>query len=227
MHAPRAFTLIELLVVIAIVAVLIAILLPALGASRDAARRTACLANMRSLETAHTVYTTNNDGRTLGTLHLDASQGNRWHDVLTSYDPMLLLRSPMDTSPHFEEPIEGQLRVTSYSINHYLTPDYRHGYATIDRVPTPGATAHFVIAVFEGPKAVADHVHPYLWHSPVPGASAGKASLEIQTNAHTGDPATPAARSAYGFLDGHAESIAFEDLYTDAGKNNFDPAVAH
>jgi prepilin-type N-terminal cleavage/methylation domain-containing protein len=53
MHRCRlAFTLIELLVVIAIVGILVAILLPAIGAARDASRRTACLNNLHQIATA-------------------------------------------------------------------------------------------------------------------------------------------------------------------------------
>lgn len=219
----RAFTLIELLVVICIIAVLITILLPALGSVRRSAQQTACLSNMRQLEMAHWAYTTDNKGRMLGTSH--GGTNTSWIEMLRTYDKGLLLRSPLDTSPHFEggTPIDGVYRQTSYALNLYLSPDTALGLAKVDQVKSPGQVIHFVIKAYQGNPAVADHVHPNLWNSAFTTFIPANASQEMQINAHGGEAGTTHALSAYGFLDGHAEQATFEAVYTDINRNLFNP----
>jgi prepilin-type N-terminal cleavage/methylation domain-containing protein/prepilin-type processing-associated H-X9-DG protein len=61
-HKKGGFTLIELLVVIAIIAILAAILFPVFAKAREMARKSSCLANLKEITLAYTMYINDSDG---------------------------------------------------------------------------------------------------------------------------------------------------------------------
>ena len=81
MRRDHAFTLIELLVVISIIALLIGILLPVLGSARESGRRSQCLQNVKSMQTAAVTFAGEAKGWYPKTYHDSTlAGGTNWGD---------------------------------------------------------------------------------------------------------------------------------------------------
>ncbi len=245
MKNRRAFTLIELLVVISIIALLVGILLPALGAARRSAQTLKCLSQMRQLEIAHYAYITSNDGWLInaGLPHgtVAPNEGIAWINTLESYySEDMILRSPVDECLYWDEPspyVSGgnTYRRTSYGINTFLadvnqsgrSPDGAEAWNRLDRVQAPTKTVHFLIMAFDGEFATADHPHPENWDVfGVGGDVVAKiANEQVQIDAHGGEAESFNARSNYGYLDGHAETNTFGDVFRSESENLFNPGL--
>ena len=131
-------------------------------------------------------------------------------------------------------------RWTSYGLNVYtarsLAPSVRDTFDNINKIFNPGATVHFVMMTFGDQAASAqfarsDHVHSEGW-SDGPGGSVNAyrlAAFEMEIGAHSGRQRTKyneTSKSNYVFLDGHASTLAFSEVYTDTAHNAFHPRVA-
>lgn len=250
----RAFTLIELLVVVAILALLIAILLPTLSSARRQARVTQCLNQMRGLQVAHWMYLNENNGRFIdvglahgSTTGLDPRAA--WVVTLERhYAHALIVKSPLDESPHWpselggqNEPVPGsppnqpRYRRTSYGVNNLLTPagaptnpqtGRRFEFDRLEKIPRPAVTVHFLFMATEGEFAGADHPHVENWSPPVPALTPTLAAAEVQIDAVAGPPRTFSARSNWSFLDGHAQTLKFAIVWENRQNNRFWPDAA-
>jgi prepilin-type processing-associated H-X9-DG protein len=180
-----------------------------------------------------------------------------WFVVLQKYtSSKLLARCPSDESPYWDSQTVGVVesvggspqmiqkhRQSSYGINTFLDRNLCPWganqdpnlvppgglYTKITKVRRSSEVVQFVEMTRIGTFAVSDHLHIENWDaSPTwnPAQTAGLASNALALNAH-GGKIGPQGRANYSFLDGHAATLPFREVFKDFKANKFDPAVGH
>lgn len=128
-------------------------------------------------------------------------------------------------------------RWTSYGLNSWLSRTFNPGFFPdrepfdrLAKVPNPSATVQFVMMTFgdDGSDfARSDHVHAETWSNGPPGSAPAVAARQVEIAAHGGPKRSEASLSNFSFLDGHAATHRFADVYTSFAINKFFPLGAN
>jgi prepilin-type N-terminal cleavage/methylation domain-containing protein/prepilin-type processing-associated H-X9-DG protein len=184
-----------------------------------------------------------------------ANEEVAWLNTLRDYGTDLIVHSPCDESPHWPAdeggqgvPVDGSedlFRRTSYGVNNLITRylpvdvDFDAGpgaaanqyYNRMQKIVRPTHTVQFLLMAETGSFAGADHPHVEDWtfygqiiYDDPTGRDRGAAN-QVKIGAYGGEAAGPTGRSNYGFLDGHASMMRFDEVYESAERNRFDPRL--
>lgn len=213
----RAFTLVELLVVVAIIGLLVGLLLPAVQASRAAARRAHCTSNMKQLGIAILMFTDTHNGSFPFTVHSNVYgpsgellRNKSWVFTLAPYvESVDAIRICQDDQTG-EQRLVSDPPGTSYVINEYVSnPKVKDSVTNINKA----VNTHGMLMIFEGSEQRAvstdtEHVHCSTWYTPwkiANGVVWDYMIAEIQPDRHS-------ITANYLYGDGHVETIAEETV---------------
>lgn len=189
-HRPAGFTLVELLVVVSIIAVLIGLLLPAVQASRAAARRTQCCSNLRQVGLAMGQYCDAHRGQFPDTSHNDFGDFDRsWiftvAPFMESVDAVRICPDDLKAADRLDQ------RLTSYVMNAYLTDEPR-SFTVTNRNKLRETSKTLVAFELADQKAAVidnDHVHNHGWFTSLTVARKqvlGKIEADAAISRHAG-----------------------------------------
>ncbi|MFM7245614.1 MAG: prepilin-type N-terminal cleavage/methylation domain-containing protein [Planctomycetaceae bacterium] len=221
----RGFSLVELLVVIAIIATLVGLVLPAVQASREAARRTRCAANLRQVGLGWLGHAEAHRGQFPRTDHEKDAQGasKSWIFTMAPWIESCDAIRICPTDSRADE--RRQSLATSYLLNAYVSMAVP---GAVDRMSKLAASSRtlvtFEISPRMPPKPANDHAHPNDWFSPGNVAQESRYPgwlwFTAQGEANFGDCVVPTStggvartdrlhggRANYLFADGHVETI--------------------
>src|SRR5690606_17865525 len=121
-------------------------------------------------------------------------------------------------------------RTTSYGINNFVSPTHAPTSAMrckkITQIRKSSEVIQFVELAEQGTYAVADHIHVQdFYFSLMPNAVISLASEQMPIGRHGGRAKNFSGVLNYTFLDGHAEALAFRDVYESNVINRFDPSL--
>ncbi len=139
-------------------------------------------------------------------------------------------------------------RRTSYGLNDFVTRFITQSgsfqsnggsalFNRMDRITAPAQTIQFVMIAEEGPFAGSDHVHAAGWWVSVGGRIPREVAVEAAPllaseemnlgvwGGPEGEDAGYGSRANYSFLDGHAATHTFGEVYTGPEDNLFDPSI--
>lgn len=133
-------------------------------------------------------------------------------------------------------PLTQLARWTSYGLNDWLTTSTRPGleplepFNNLSKIDSPSTTVHFLqmtqTQTSTAKYAKSDHVHSAEWGDGPPDSAPAIAATQVDLAAHGGKPASWNGLSNFSYLDGHALTQRFRDVYTDYERNRFLPRVA-